>query len=277
MLKPAVLSSFTKAAFGGQNLWSEIFLFALYFLHLDFDKNLPVLSPLHSSQGNQCQDMAWELVNHLFLRPNQIIANHHKPSSSFRSTLCTCSQWNKSRQNLGPIRSNSFCFNFLINQTRHKHRIQLQVIHKPRIVFLVEWQWEQAFQLKSASAYHLTVTALVRVQPGSCHYMAGWSGYIFQTEQFTHMYLPQSGEYTSKFESLEWVIPNFFPLKNGHLQFTFHGTSLSSTTAEDMLPILKMPVFLRKGGKKHTEYLLDWKIHHKGDFSSTAMLSFSCH
>lgn len=33
-------------------------------------------------------------------------------------------------------------------------------------------------------------------------------------------------------------------------KFTFQGTSLSSTTtAEDMLPILKMPVFLRKGGK----------------------------
>lgn len=33
-------------------------------------------------------------------------------------------------------------------------------------------------------------------------------------------------------------------------KFAFHGTSLSSTTtAEDMLLILKMPVFLRKGGR----------------------------
>lgn len=132
MLKPAVLSSFTKVAFGGQNPWSQTFLFALYFV-------LQIRTCLYchhcikpkAVSASRWPESCYTISCH---SPNQIILNHHKPSSSFRSTLCTCSQWNKARQNLGPIRRNSFWFNFLIDQTRHKQSIQLQVTHKPRFI-----------------------------------------------------------------------------------------------------------------------------------------------
>lgn len=76
--------------------------------------------------------------------------------------------------------------------------------------------------------------------------------------------------------------PNTFlissPWKMDISKFAFHGTSLTSTrTEEDMLLVLKMPVFLRKGGRNILNIYWIVKIHHKGDFSSTAMLSFSCH
>lgn len=178
--------------------------------------------------------------------------------------------------------------------------MQLQVTENlgicPRTGFLVEQHQEQIFLLKSASACHLTATALVRVQLRSCCYQLVGLG-ASPRQSSPYMFIHLSLAFTqASLQTLEVScdsirnkqsqhIPNSSSCKMDISKFTFHYINIRTTrTREHTLWPSKWQFFSERYVEihwifigKYTEYSLDWKTHHKGGFSSTARLSSSCH